>query len=171
MNRRQFVKTAALATAGVIAAPYILPGGRLFARSGARLANHVVFVLFGGGLRNQETVNRQYLANQGLPTQGNVMPNMLSGAQPGANLVYQKWNPVLPTPLSQQGTLFQEVLYKNGPTGHFNGHTVAMTGAYTETGLNLNVNPDFPTVFEYYRKHSDPSRSAMNAWWLSESLG
>ena len=47
---------------------------------------------------------------------------------------------------------FKEVLYKEGPTGHYNGHTVAMTGNYTETGLNLNINPEFPTIFEYYRK-------------------
>ena len=46
-----------------------------------------------------------------------------------------------------------------------------MTGNYTETGLNLNINPEFPTVFEYYRKHSDPAKSAINAWWVSEGLG
>ena len=46
-----------------------------------------------------------------------------------------------------------------------------MTGAYTRTGLNLNVNPQNPTIFEYYRKHSDPSKNAINAWWLSEGLG
>jgi hypothetical protein len=67
--------------------------------------------------------------------------------------------------------LFKHLRYADGPTGHYNGHTVAMTGNYTNTGLNLNINPEFPTVFEYYRKHSDPMRSAVNAWWLSVDLG
>src|SRR5687767_6989375 len=107
MKRRKFLKTSGLAAAGIIAAPYILPSGRLFAASGVRLVNHVVFVLFAGGIRNQESVKMQYLAGQGLGTTGNVMPNMLNGAQPGSNLVYTPWNPVLATPLSQQGTLFR----------------------------------------------------------------
>lgn len=171
MQRRKFIANAGKAAVGLIAAPYLLPSGRLFAASGARVANHVIFVLFAGGIRNQESVKQQYLANQGLPTQGNVMPNMLAGAQPSQNLVYTPWNPVLSQPLSQQGTLFTELRYSQGPTGHYNGHTVAMTGNYTETGLNLNINPEFPTLFEYYRKHSDPAKSALNAWWLSEGLG
>jgi hypothetical protein len=171
MRRRSFIKTVGLATAGVIAAPYILPGGRLFAASGKRRINHVVFFLFGGGLRNQETVDMQYIANQGMSTTGNIMPNMLQGNAPSSNLLYKPWTPILTTPLSSQGTLFQEVSYKSGPTGHFNGHTVAITGNYTETGLDLAVNPLFPTVFEYYRKHNSPAQSAINAWWLSETLG
>ncbi len=171
MNRRKFITNAGKAAASMVAAPYLLPSGRLFAASGSRVANHVIFVLFAGGIRNQESVKQQYLANQGLPTQGNVMPNMLAGAPPTQNLVYNPWNPVLSQPLSQQGTLFSELRYSQGPTGHYNGHTVAMTGNYTETGLNLNVNPEFPTLFEYYRKHSDPAKSALNAWWLSEGLG
>lgn len=171
MKRRNFLKKAALTAASTIGVPYILPTGRLFAATGNRIANHVVFVLFGGGIRNQESVDQQYLANQGVATEGNIMNNMLAGAAPSSNLVYNPWSPILSTPLSQQGTLFKEVLYKDGPTGHYNGHTVAMTGRYTETGLNLNINPDNPTIFEYYRKHSDPSRSAMNAWWISEGLG
>ncbi|MEX2589862.1 MAG: hypothetical protein WD334_06630 [Chitinophagales bacterium] len=171
IKRRNFIKKASIATAGTLMLPYILPSGRLFAATGNRLANHVVFVLFGGGIRNQESVEQAYLAHQGLPTQGNVMENMLSGAAPSSNPVYTRWNPVLNTTLSQQGTLFPELRYKSGPTGHYNGHTVAMTGNYTETGLNLNVNPQYPTLFEYYRKHSDPAKSALNAWWLSEGLG
>jgi anaerobic selenocysteine-containing dehydrogenase len=52
MKRRNFLKTTGLAAAGVIAAPYILPSGRLFAASGNRNANQVVFCLFAGGVRN-----------------------------------------------------------------------------------------------------------------------
>ncbi|MCX6351604.1 MAG: hypothetical protein NTX03_07070 [Bacteroidetes bacterium] len=171
MKRRQFIRTSALAAAGVVVAPYILPSGRLFAATGTRLVNHVVFVLFGGGLRIQETALQQYLANQGLATQGNILPNLFSGAQPSTNLVYSKWTPALSKPLASYGTLFKEISYKTGPTGHFNGHTVAMTGNYTNTQLDLRINPDSPTVFEYYRKHTDPAKSAINAWWLSEGLG
>ena len=172
MKRRSFIKKAGIATVGgTIGVPYILPTGRLFAQTGSRIANHVVFVLFGGGIRQQESVDQQYLANQGLATQGNIMNNMLSGAAPTSNLVHNPWSPIATTPLSQQGTLFKEVSYEQGPTGHYNGHTVAMTGNYTETGLNLNVNPEYPTVFEYYRKHTNPNASALNAWWLSEGLG
>ncbi len=170
MKRRKFIKKAALTTASTIAAPYILPAGRLFAPTGARVANHVVFMLFAGGIRQQESVDQQYLANQGLPTEGNLMLNMLEGAPPSNNLLFNLWSPVN-QPLTQSGTLFKEVEYESGPTGHYNGHTVAMTGNYTATGLNLNINPEYPTVFEYYRKHSDPAKSAINAWWISEGLG
>lgn len=171
MKRREFIKKAALTAAGTIGVPYILPSGRLFAQTGARVANHVVYVLFAGGIRQQESVDQQYLANQGMATQGNVMNNMLSGAAPTNNLLYNPWNPVVSQPLATQGTLFKEVNYASGPTGHYNGHTVAMTGNYSETGLNLTTNPEFPTVFEYYRKHSNPTQTALNAWWISEGLG
>ena len=160
-----------MAAAGLIAAPYILPSGRLFAASGTRLANQVVLVVFGGGIRNQESVGQQYLLSQGAGPGGNVMNNMLSGSAPAASLVYDPWTPILPDPLSSKGTLYKNMQYAQGPTGHFNGHSVIMTGQYTETSLNLNVNPQFPTVFEYYRKHSEPSKSAQNAWWLSLDLG
>ncbi len=173
MKRRNFIKKTALTVGTTIAAPYILPTGRLFAATGARIANHVVFVLFAGGIRNQESVNQEYLAHQaGQSAEGNLMENMLSGTPPSSSdQLYERWSPVLNSPITEQATLFKEVLYKNGPTGHYNGHTVAMTGKYTETGLNLNVNPEFPTIFEYYRKHSDPVKSAINSWWMSEGLG
>lgn len=172
MNRRQFVRRAALTAGATFAAPYILPSGRLFATTGSRVANHVVFVLFAGGIRNQESIEKAYLSAQpGFSTSGNIMNNLLNGAAPSSNLVYTPWAPVLGSPLQQQGTLFREMRYEQGPTGHYNGHTVAITGNYTETGLNLNQNPDFPTVFEYYRKHTNPNASALNAWWLSEGLG
>jgi hypothetical protein len=171
LNRRQFIKRTGLAAAGTLVAPYVLPSGRLFATSEPRLVNHVVFVLFAGGLRNQETVHQMYLQGQGLASSGNIMPNMLNGAVPSSNLLYNPWTPVSGPTLQSQGTLFREMRYASGPTGHYNGHTVAMTGKYTVTGLNLNINPEFPTVFEYYRKHSDPMHSAKKAWWISEGLG
>ncbi len=171
MKRRTFIRKAGAVAAGVVAAPYILPSGRLFASTGARLVNHVVYVVFGGGIRNQESVGQQYLANQGLVTQGNIMENMLSGVAPSSNIVYDQWAPVLSTKLAQQGTLLKKMRYSTGNTGHYNAHAVAMTGSYISTGINVNVNPDVPTLFEFYRKHTDPSKSAINAWWLSEGLG
>ena len=59
MKRRAFIKGMGLAAAGAFAAPYILPSGRLFAATGARKANHVVFCLFAGGVRNLESVQMQ----------------------------------------------------------------------------------------------------------------
>ncbi|MFZ9846995.1 MAG: twin-arginine translocation signal domain-containing protein, partial [Flavobacteriales bacterium] len=52
MQRRDFIKKAAIATAGAMVLPYILPSGRLFAATDNRKVNHVVLVLFAGGLRN-----------------------------------------------------------------------------------------------------------------------
>lgn len=170
MKRRSFIKKTALATAGSFVAPYVLPSGRLFAASGARLANHVVYVLYAGGVRNQEAVYQQYLAEQGGPS-GNIMPNMFNGFEPGSSVIYEKWGAKITEPLENQAFLYNEMRYAFGPTGHYNGHTVAMTGRYTETGLNLNINPEYPTIFEYYRKHSDPAVSAKNAWWISAGLG
>ena len=173
LSRRSFIKKASLATAGAFVAPYILPSGRLFAKSGARLANHVVFVLFAGGIRHQESIEQAFLASaQGVPATGNLMENMLTGAAPSSTLgVYNRWQPILSTPLQAQGFLYKELHYNEGPTGHFNGHTAAITGNYTNTSLDLNINPDTPTVFEYYRKHNDPVKSAINSWWISEGLG
>lgn len=162
MKRRHFLKKAALTASATFAAPYILPGGRLFARTASRRVNHVVFCLFAGGVRNIESVHQN---------EGNLMPSIFAGADSG--------NPGLqalpPSPWSQElvkeGTLFPEFRYADGPTGHFNGHTVALTGVYTSTGLNLRANPESPTVFEYYLKHNSPQLTAKNAWWVSNALG
>ncbi len=170
MNRREFIRRAGLTAATTLAAPYILPTGRLFATSPNRVVNHVVFVLFAGGLRQQETIEQRYISTQtGQSATGNIMNNMLAGTAPSQHILHAPWTPILQTPLSNFGTLFREMEYDQSPTGHYNAHSNAMTGQYTETGLNLNVNPAFPTIFEYYRKHSNAS--AMNAWWLSEGLG
>ena len=171
MKRRDFLKTTGQASLGAMAAPYILPSGRLFAPTGARIANHVVFVLFAGGIRNQESVDQYYLASQGAGPTGNVMRNMLNGAPPSSDLVYSPWTPAVSSAVQNNGTLLRNMRYAQGPTGHYNGHTVAMTGHYTNTSLNLNINPENPTIFEYYRKHSDPSKSAINCWWMSTELG
>ena len=89
MKRRDFIKKTALTTASTISMPYLLPSGRLFARTGVTMANHVVFVLFAGGVRQQESMLKRYLAeSQGLNIEGNIMYNMLTGAPPELKIVY-----------------------------------------------------------------------------------
>jgi hypothetical protein len=56
MDRKAFIRNTALAAAGSMVVPYILPSGRLFAATGARKVNHVVFCLFAGGVRNLESM-------------------------------------------------------------------------------------------------------------------
>ncbi len=165
MQRRGFIKKAALATAGAFAAPYILPSGRLFAATGSRIANHVVLCLFAGGVRNFESMQK---------AEGNLMPFTLTGNE-SINPQIVGGMDALPTPtgqrLQQQGTLFKEFRFAQGPTGHFSGHSTALTGQYVLGDLNIKQRPTFPTVFEYYRKHNSPSMSALNAWWVANTLG
>lgn len=165
MKRRTFLRNAALTAAGSMVVPYILPTGRLFAATGSRKANHVVFCLFAGGVRNLESMQK---------ADGNLMPNTLTGNESisadiagGMTALPQLASARLQT----QGTLFKQFRYVSGPTGHYNGHTTAITGKYTDEAIRLKEPPQYPTVFEYYRKHNSPSQSALNAWWVSNSLG
>lgn len=164
-TRRSFIKRAGLATAGAFTFPYILPSGRLFASTGIRKADHVVFCLFAGGVRNLETLQK---------AEGNLMTYTLPGTEAISSDILAGMDP-LPAatgiPLQLQGSLFKDFRYKSGPTGHFNGHTTAITGVYTDTDLDIKTNPEHPTIFEYYRKHNSPSQTASNTWWVSNSLG
>ncbi|MBP7244587.1 MAG: hypothetical protein KBA99_04685, partial [Bacteroidia bacterium] len=166
MDRRRFIKNIGLTAAGAMAAPYLLPGGRLFAASGLRKVNHVVFLLFAGGVRNLESVQFN---------DGNLMPNMLSGGSAISNDILPAMDFLPAGPLSQPlqnyGTLFRQFRYKEGPTGHYNGHTVAVTGQYVSTDLNIREAPRNPTIFEYYRKHNSPQQTALNCWWVANTLG
>jgi hypothetical protein len=166
MNRSEFLKKLGLATAGAIAAPYILPSGRLFASTSARAVNHVVVCLFAGGVRNLESVQM---------IDGNLMPSMLTGSagiSPDiAAGISAMPNSPLGLPLQKYGTLYREFRFAEGPTGHYSAHAVALTGRYADTNLNLRESPKFPTVFELYRKHSSPAQNALNAWWVSNQLG
>jgi hypothetical protein len=161
MNRRNFIKNSALTTAGIIASPYILPSGRLFASTGVRKVNHVVLCMFAGGIRNAESV---------LKAEGNLMRNMLTGNET-ISAGIDAMNPLVTTALQNYGTLYKNFRYAQGPTGHFNGHTALMTGNYTDTTLDIKTHPSSPTIFEYYRKHTSPLNSGLNAWWISDSLG
>lgn len=163
MKRRDFIKKAGLA-AGALTLPYVLPGGTLFAPTGSRKVNHVVFCLFAGGVRNWESVHKN---------EGNLMPGMLNGSEIISSDIAAGMPNLgslpLSSPLQNFGTLFREFRYENGPTGHFNGHTTAITGQYTNSSLSLLERPEFPTIFEMYRKHTDPSASALNSWWITHS--
>jgi len=165
MQRRNFIKKSGLGTAAIIGAPYILPAGSLFSATGSRKANHVVFCLFAGGVRNLESVHKN---------DGNLMPYTLKGNEGISSDIISGINFVPPNTgitLQEQGTLYKEFRMKYGPTGHYGAHATAMTGVYTGENLNINANPQYPTIFELYRKHNSPSMSAKNAWWVSNSLG
>ncbi|MEP7264379.1 MAG: hypothetical protein ABI772_07775 [Bacteroidota bacterium] len=166
MKRRDFIKQAGIAAAGAFAVPYILPSGRLFAATGARKANHVVFCLYAGGVRNLESV---------MKADGNLMTAMLNGTETISSNIIGSLDPIpsspLALPLQNYGTLFPGFRYKEGPTGHFNGHTVALTGAYTTNDIVIKENPKVPTIFEYYRKHNSPQHTALNSWWVANTLG
>jgi len=181
MKRRKFLKTTSLATAGIIAAPYILPSGRLFARSGQQLAQHVVYVLFAGGVRQQESVLQRYLSDsQGLPFGGNIMLNILDGQQPGPNdkRVYGTDPPpgtpgsipipqILSQTLQSQGTLFPEVYFSKSGTGHYNGLTTVTSGNYGTNGLRNR--PPYPTIYEYVRRHL--GLPATKVWFVGNGIG
>lgn len=181
MKRRKFLKTSSLATAGIIAAPYILPSGRLFAKSGSQLAEHVVYVLFAGGVRQQESVLQRYLSDsQGLPFGGNIMLNILDGQQPGTNdkRVYGTDPPsgtpgsipipqILSQTLQSQGTLFPEVYFSKSGTGHYNGLTTVTSGSYATNGLRKR--PPEPTIYEYVRRHL--GLPATKVWFVGNGIG
>src|SRR5437773_12407939 len=124
MRRRDFVKKVGAATAGAFVVPYLLPSGRLFAATGVRRANHVVFCLFAGGVRNLESIQK---------AEGNLMRTMLSGTEAITADIAGDMTPLPSSPLPQSlqtyGTLFKNFKYGSGPTGHYNGHTCAITGA------------------------------------------
>ena len=165
MKRRKFIRNLGLGAAGTIGVPYLLPSGRLFASTGVRKANHVVFCLFAGGVRNLESVHKN---------DGNLMPYTLKGSEAISSDIISGINFVPPNTgitLQEQGTLYKEFRMKYGPTGHYGSHATAMTGVYTGENLNINANPQYPTIFELYRKHNSPTMSAKNAWWVSNSLG
>lgn len=179
MKRRNFLKKTALAGTAAVGAPYLLPSGRLFAQTNAALADHVVFVLFAGGVRQQESVLKRYLSDsQGLDIEGNILYNLLEGAPPELKIVYgtdtpdgqpggQPISPILETPLQLQGTLFPEVRFSSAGTGHFTGLSTGMSGYYGTT-QGLRQRPAHPTVFEYVRRYM--GASATDTWFIGNGI-
>jgi hypothetical protein len=177
MKRRSFIKTSAATAAGAIAAPYILPSGRLFAQTGSRSAEHVVLVMFAGGVRHQESVGMRYLddAQVNEPYPGNIMYNMLTGAPPEMKIVYGTGEggispiPTLPSfvnnSLQAQGTLFQEM--QAFSSGHFGGLNSILQGISAES-QGLKQRPINPTIFEYIRRHG--GYGATDVWFVGNGI-
>ncbi len=175
LSRRNFLRQTALATGGVIAAPYILPSGRAFAKTGQQLAQHVVVVLFAGGVRQQEAVLQRYLADsQGLNIEGNIMSNLLTGSAPDDKVVYGTSASgsipipqLLTSPLDRQGTMLPEMRYSAAATGHYVGLSAAISGHYGTT-QGLQERPEHPTMFEYLRRHA--GAKATDTWFIGNGL-
>ncbi|MEZ4739823.1 MAG: hypothetical protein R2818_10855 [Flavobacteriales bacterium] len=174
MDRRRFITRTSAAAAGLFAAPYILPSGRLFAASGAQLAEHVVLVMFAGGVRQQESVLQRYIADaQGETPEGNIMYNMLNGTPPPEKIVYgtglggiDPIQQILPQTLEQQGTLFREM--RAVSAGHYGGLNSLLQGNTAAT-QGLQQKPLYPTIFEYLRRHG--GLPATKTWFVGNTIG
>lgn len=175
MKRREFLKKAGLTTAGAVSIPYILPTGRLFAATGRQMSQHVVLVLFAGGVRQQESVLQQYLdgSQQDEPYPGNIMYNMLSGPAPLQKIAYGTGQggifpipQVLSSTLQEQGTLFQEV--RSLSPGHYGGMNAALQGSIV-TAQGLKNRPINPTIFEYLRRYG--GYNASDVWFVGNGIG
>lgn len=178
MKRKQFIQKAGLLAAGTIAAPYLLPTGRLFARTGAFKADYVVLVMFAGGVRQQEAVLQRYLDDsQGVNSVGNIMYNLLEGDAPTFKVVYgttpgggtdgsQPIPRILSQSIQKQGTLFKEMRAQSA--GHYVGLNTLVTGN-SGTSQGLKVRPRFPTIFEYLRRHN--GFKATDTWFIGNGIG
>lgn len=142
------------------------------------MAEHVIFIMFAGGVRHQEAIGQRYLRTQNLNIEGNIMYNMLSGAAPERKIVYGlptpdgrsggvPIDPILETPLDQQGTLFREVRFSKGGTGHFTGMSASVSGYYGTT-QGLQQRPAHPTIFEYLRRFA--GMNATDTWFIGNGL-
>ena len=178
MERREFIKKSALTAAGSMVMPYILSSGRLFAQTGVPMAGHVVYVLFAGGVRQQEAVLQRYLDDsQNVNIPGNIMYNMFNGQAPAAKIVYGTNVPgepdgsapisgILGSTIQSQGTTFAEV--RATTAGHYSGLNTLLTG---NTGVTqgLKQKPVFPTIFEYSRRHA--GYKATDCWFVGNGIG
>ncbi len=175
MKRREFIKKTGLAGAAAISVPYILPSGRLFAQTGNRKAEHVILAMYGGGIRQQESILQRYLADsQGVPIEGNIMINLFNGEQPEDKIVYgtDGFLPgdtprpkVLDQTIQSTGTTFREVTAS--AAGHYNGFLTMLQGN-TNFNQALRERPYSPTVFEYIRRHA--GEKASDVWFIGESI-
>jgi hypothetical protein len=180
MNRRDFFKKTGMVTAGTVAAPYILPTGRMFARTNAPKAEYVVMVMFAGGVRQQESVLQRYLDDSQEVTgaAGNIMPNLFTGIAPDRKIVYgtdpgggaTRGSEPIPRILSQSmedtGAVFKEMSAISA--GHYVGLNTLITGSLG-TAQGLKTRPKYPTIFEYLRKHA--GFAALDTWFIANGLG
>ena len=177
MNRRKFLKRTAVLGSSAVSMPYILPSGRLFAQSGIPKADHVVYVMFAGGVRQQESVLQRYLEDsQGINIGGNILYNLLEGDAPDQKIVYGTNGGGVPggvpipkllnETIQKQGTLFKEV--RATTSGHYAGLNTLLTGNTART-QGLRQKPITPTIFEYARRHL--GLKATDVWFVGNRVG
>lgn len=179
MKRKEFIKKSTLTIGAGIVAPYILPSGRLFARTGTEKAEHVVMVMFAGGVRQQESILGRYLEDsQGVNgAAGNIMPNLFNGNAPTKKVVYGLDIPgqtkgsdpiprLLSDSLANKGMVFNEVRAQSA--GHYVGLNTLLTGSLG-TAQGLKTRPVSPTIFEYLRKHR--GFKATDCWFVGNGIG
>lgn len=178
MDRKDFLRKTATLAAGSIVAPYILPSGRLFAQTNNPLAEHVVYVLFAGGVRQQDSILQRYLSDsQGIDIGGNIMYNIFEGAAPNDKIAYgttpigqpsgsQPIPKILTQTIQKQGTIFAEMRAVNG--GHYGGLNSLITGN-SSLSQGLKVRPSNPTIFEYVRRHA--GFNATDVWFIGNGIG
>lgn len=176
MKRREFIQKSVLTTAATLVGPYILPSGRLFAQTNAKLADHVVLVMFAGGVRQQESILQRYLGDsQSLTIEGNILYNLFEGTPPNDKIVYGTdanlageipIPAILSQPINKQGTIFREM--RSSSPGHYNGLNVMLQGNDL-LGQGLKQRPKNPTIFEYLRKHG--GYSATDMWFVGNGIG
>src|SRR5216117_1239035 len=130
-----------LRTAAGVALGSTLVSGRSMARAAA-LPNDrkVVVITFGGGARDQET-----FAPEG---QENI--------------------PHLMKELIPQATFFTQVVNR-GILGHYVATASLATGVYETVNNFASIPPEYPTVFEYFRR--DLKRPASDVWVVAPSNG
>jgi hypothetical protein len=127
-------------TAGVTLGSALLPS-QLFGHSGVpEKKRKVVVITFGGGARDQET-----FAPEG---QENI--------------------PHLMKELIPQATFFTQVVNR-GILGHYVATASLATGVYETVNNFASIPPEYPTVFEYFRR--DLKRPASDAWVVAPSNG
>ncbi|MCX8081404.1 MAG: hypothetical protein N3F09_09220 [Bacteroidia bacterium] len=187
MKRKEFIKKTGLAAAGMLAFPYILPSGRAFFRTRAPLADHVVLVMFAGGVRHQESTLQGYLQlGQGIKipslnspdNAGNIMPNIFNGPAPDplkTPIVYGTGNtganPIPPilspaNSIQSKGVTFKEV--RCVTAGHYQGYTALLQGNFIGS-QGLKQKPILPTIFEYVRKFR--GEPASKVWLVGNTIG
>ena len=179
MRRKEFIKRSTLTVGAGIIAPYILPSGRLFAKSGIEKAEHVVMVMFAGGVRQQESILGRYLEDsQGVSgVAGNIMPNLFNGNAPTKKIVYGQDIPgqtrgsdpiprLLSDALANKGMTFNEVRAQSA--GHYVGLNTLLTGSIG-AAQGLKTRPSSPTIFEYLRKHR--GFKATDCWFVGNGIG
>ncbi len=138
-SRREFLREAA----GMAVGSTVLMGtgwGGDVLRAAAPRRRKVVVVTFGGGARDQET-----FAAEG---QENI--------------------PSLIRELIPQSTFFTQVINR-GILGHYVATASLATGVYETINNFASVRPQYPTVFEYYRK--ELKRPSSDAWVVAPSNG